>query len=341
MTSNRKVLVIGGGGYVGAVLVRRLLDRGFDVRVLDSFIYDNASSLDSLCDHPQFSLVVGDLRNAKDRTTSLAGVADVVLLASLVGDPIGKKYPDLMRAINLDASYALLNDMDRMGIDRLVFTSTCSNYGLRDTDDPADENALLKPLSLYAETKVAMENRLLSERNSWAFTPIILRIATAFGASPRMRFDLTVNEFTRTMANQDELVVYDKETWRPYCHVRDIAKAIILVLEANGDSFTGPDVFNVGGDENNYTKAMIVEEILKTVSGKYRFVDKGLDARNYKVSFKKIHSELGFVPDYSVSEYIVRLANAIRNGVYAGVDKNPEVFGNYRIIENGTTLPFK
>lgn len=328
----RHVLVIGGAGYVGSVMVRELLKRGYRTRVLDNFLYSNSLSLEGLYDEPGFSLVMGDLRDQDTLDRALNGVTDVVLLASLVGDPISKKFPELTRSVNQAGSETVFKALEGRDIHKFVFTSTCSNYGLRDSEEPADETSDLKPLSIYAETKVGFEKFILDNVGKADFIPTILRISTAFGLSHRMRFDLTVNEFTAALARGEALDVYDKDTWRPYCHVRDIARAVIRVLEAPEEKVRG-EVFNVGSDENNYTKAMIIDEILAHIDGKVTYVEKGSDPRNYRVSFAKIRQELGFEPLYSVKSFVPELIQAVRSGLYLRSGEIPGYYGNYDVRE--------
>lgn len=326
----RHVLVVGGAGYLGSVLVPELLARGATVRVLDCFFYENTLAIEGFWERPGFSFVYGDLCDAGDRAKALDGITDVVLMASLVGDPISKKYPNLTRRVNEDGSKALARDAEARGIERFVFTSTCSNYGLRDTDEPATEEAELHPLSLYAETKVVFEKFLLGEMAGHDWVPVVLRISTAFGMSPRMRFDLTVNEFTYHLARGEDLDVYDKDTWRPYCHTRDIAKAVIAALTADRSLIAG-EVFNVGCDENNFTKEMIIDEIRRHIDAKVRFVDKGGDRRNYRVSFAKIKKTLGFQPDVMVRDFIPELIRAVNSNLFLRADRLKSYYGNYYV----------
>ena len=332
----RHVLVVGGGGYVGSVLVRALLAAGVRVRVLDNFLYSQSLSLEGLYDEPGFSLVYGDLRDGPTVARALDGVSDVVLLASLVGDPISKKYPDLTRSVNLDGSMALFDAACAAEVERFVFTSTCSNYGMRDSNEPADETSDLKPLSLYAETKVAFEQFVLERAQDVELTPTVLRISTAYGLSQRMRFDLTVNEFTAALARGEKLDVYDKDTWRPYAHVRDIAAAIMCVFDAPEGKVRG-EVFNVGSDENNYTKAMIIDEILKHIEGDVSYVEQGSDPRNYRVSFGKIQRVLGYEAKHSVKDYVPQLIEAVRSGLYQCQADIPGYYGNYQVRLDGAT----
>ena len=330
--ARRLVLVVGGGGYVGSVVVDHLLAQGYEVRVLDCFLYGNSAAVRSFLGRAGFSFVFGDLCDPNAVAKALENVTDVVLLASLVGDPISKKYPNLTSAVNLKGSQDLLRAFHGRGGGRFVFTSTCSNYGLRETDELAVEESALHPLSLYAETKVAFEQYLFEQQPSLDCDPVVLRISTAFGISPRMRFDLTVNEFAYHLARGETLDVYDKDTWRPYCHIRDIARAIQTVLEADRSLVAG-EVFNVGHDDNNYTKKMIVDEITKYTNATVNYVEKGGDKRNYRVSFSKITSVLGFRPQVMVRDFVPELIEAVQSNLFLEVEHSRESFGNY-VVRN-------
>jgi nucleoside-diphosphate-sugar epimerase len=331
--SSRQVLVVGGAGYVGSTLSRRLLEAGHRVRVLDALIYGNGSSLAGLVDHDRFDFVKGDMRSPEDVRASLDGVTDVVMLAALVGDPVCKRNPEAAREINLDGAQNVLEAADALGAKRFVFASTCSNYGLRETDTPATEEDELHPLSLYAETKVEMEGRILGQTSEMNLNPTVLRVATAYGMSQRMRFDLTIPEFTRELTLGHRLDVYDADTWRPYCHVEDISTAVMTVLSEAPESVSG-EVFNVGGDDSNYTKRMLVEAALEALDGEgdVRWVEGGVDARNYRVSFSKIHDRLGFTPAHAVPGAIARLVAALRAGVFDDVESRLGYYSNHNLI---------
>jgi nucleoside-diphosphate-sugar epimerase len=326
------VLVVGGAGYVGNVLVRDLLAEGHEVRVLDSLLFDHGAALASVFDRPGFEFVRGDLTDRAVAERALDGVGTVVLLAALVGDPVCRKYPELARATNDRGAKQMFELINQVGIERFVFTSTCSNYGLRDTDEPADEEAELAPLSIYAETKVELERFVLDREESWRTCPTILRIATAYGLSPRMRFDLTISEFTRTLATGEELVVYDADSWRPYCHVADISKAIRTVLRSPEEKVRG-EVFNVGASGENYTKRMVVDAVQGHLdgSGRVQFTEGGQDARNYRVSFEKIRSRLGFEPDHRIPDSVGHLIEALRIGAFDDVEERPRFYANHTI----------
>ena len=329
LANDRHVLVIGGAGYIGSVLVRKLLDQGYGVRVIDKLLYHNGSSIAELAEHPSFSFINGDFGNQGVLGKALEGITDVVLLAALVGDPICKKYPDLARKVNLEYPRQLIAMLKEREIQRFVFTSTCSNYGLRNDDNPADEESDLNPQSLYAETKVAFEQHILASLGSVAFCPTILRLSTAYGISPRMRFDLSVSEFTRDLALGKELLVYDENTWRPYCHISDISEAIITVLEARKNDVYG-QVFNVGSEGGNYTKKMLVDLILKYIpEGIVAYKQGGFDPRNYRVSFDKIRDVLEFGTEFTAEDSVRGLIRAIRGNLFPDMEERKNFYGNY------------
>jgi nucleoside-diphosphate-sugar epimerase len=217
--------------------------------------------------------------------------------------------------VNLEASLALLKASQKAAVGRFIFASTCSNYGrMKDPSSYVDEMSELSPVSLYAETKVAFERALLAEGDLIA-TP--LRFATVYGASPRMRFDLTVNEFTMEMLTKGKLVVFGEQFWRPYIHVRDAARAILMVLGAAEGVVSGR-VFNVGATAENYRKQDLVEMIRRHApDAVVEFVRREEDPRDYRVSFERIRGDLGFQTTRSVAEGIAELAGLVQSGVIA------------------------
>ena len=274
-------LVTGGAGYVGSILVDELLRRGRAVRVLDSLIHGSVPSLLGAWTHENFEFLRGDVRDAEARRAALEGVDDVVHLAAIVGDPACARDPELAREVNLEATRKVVADAQAAGVRRLIFASTCSNYGkMADPEVLATEEFELRPVSLYAETKVAAELEVLAHSRN-GLQAACLRFATVHGASPRMRFDLTVNEFARDVSLGKELVVFGEQFWRPYVHVRDAARAICTALEAPADAIDG-EVFNVGDTAENYRKLDIVELLRERVpDASISFVHKDEDPRDY------------------------------------------------------------
>jgi nucleoside-diphosphate-sugar epimerase len=309
------ILVTGGAGYVGSTLVPLLLASGHRVRVLDLLLHGGESLLGVWSD-PGFEFVRGDICNRATLQSAVAGMEAVVHLAAVVGDPACSSQPELARAVNLQASLALIEESQRAEVSRFLFASTCSNYGKMDEAHKyVDEESELRPVSLYAETKVAVEKALLQTDHNDRWCPTPMRFATIFGVSPRMRFDLTVNEFTMELLTKKHLKVFGEQFWRPYVHVRDAARAIQLVLTSPAAKVTG-NVFNVGRTDQNLQKQQLVEMILPYVpDAVVEFVHKAEDPRDYRVSFSRITDQLGFKITRTVAQGIEEVANLVRSNI--------------------------
>jgi nucleoside-diphosphate-sugar epimerase len=295
----KTVIVTGGAGYIGSILVRKLLNNGFKVVCIDRLNFGGESLLD-VWDHPLFQLECVDITTHKE----VAGVLKkhknayaLVHLAAIVGDPACKLAPELAKKTNLESSINLVERAKEYNIERFIFASTCSNYGkMSDAGEYVDETSPLAPVSLYAETKVAVEKYILegSGVRDGNFCPTCLRFATVYGLSPRMRFDLTVNEFTKELTLGKKLLIFGEQFWRPYCYVGDFSRAILNVLGQVKEKVAF-NVFNVGNSHENYTKKMIAEELLNLIpEAKIEYVKKNEDPRDYRVNFEKIKNELGF-----------------------------------------------
>ena len=288
---NEKVLITGGAGYIGSVVTRAMLNFGYEVVCVDKLAFGGESLLGLWC-HPQFTFHHLDILDSQAFENILkAERPDAVIhLAAIVGDPACGQQPELARKINWEASKWLVDTCVNLGIERFIFASTCSNYGkMADADTYVTEESTLAPVSLYAELKVKLERYMLEQMpKSETFTPTALRFSTVYGVSPRMRFDLTVNEFTKELFLGKELVVFGEQFWRPYCHVSDFARAIQSVLTAPREA-VAYDVFNVGDTAENYTKQMIVDEIKYVIpAANIKYVKKNEDPRDYRVNFDKI-----------------------------------------------------
>ena len=313
------------------MLTDNLLKKKYCIRSLDLFLYNNNECILNYLGDPNYEFIYGDIVDPEFIGKALDGVECVILLSGLVGDPITKKYPEESALINDQGVKNIIDRCAEQNIEKLIFISTCSNYGLIESDDLAGEEYTLNPLSSYAKSKVNAEKYILSLKGKTGMNPTILRFATAFGLSPRMRFDLTVSEFTSDLALGKELLVYDAHTWRPYCHLQDFARLIQMVIEAPAEKVSF-EVFNAGGDVNNATKQMIVDAIIEKIpDGKVQYQDHGKDPRNYRVSFEKVKSILGFEPEYTFQDGIDELIEAINNHVFDHVDENKNLFGNYEI----------
>ncbi len=224
-------LVTGGSGYIGALLVQELGQAGREIRVLDGLVHGQ-EDIAAEQERAGVEVIRGDVRDAEARGRALDGVQEVVHLAAIVGDPACALDSALSDEVNVQATRALVAEAGAAGVERLVFASTCSNYGrMADPSVPITEEGELRPVSLYAEQKVGMEQLILGGGANGA-QPTCLRFATVYGVGRRMRFDLTVNEFTRDLWADRELEVFGEQFWRPYIHVRDAARAVRTVLEA-------------------------------------------------------------------------------------------------------------
>ncbi len=322
-----KVLIIGGAGYIGSYLCEHLVNSNYKVACVDNYIYKNSFSIKKLENNINFNIIINDFRNISDYSKIIMEYDNIIFLAGLVGDPITKKYPDLSNNINSTGIINFINYINKLEKKfKFIFVSTCSNYGIINDDILADENYPLDPISLYAKSKVEIEKYLLDKNINFNFDKTILRFSTAFGLSPRMRYDLTVNEFTQTLINREELIVYDADTWRPYCHVVDFANVIEKIINTESKIVNG-EVFNIGSNFNNFSKKQIVETILEFLPhGKVKFIDKGKDMRNYKVNFTKLKKVLNFVPKISVRDGIEEIIN-YNKGSY--INLNEQLLGNY------------
>jgi nucleoside-diphosphate-sugar epimerase len=329
-----KVLLVGGAGYIGLVIAKQLSARGMQVVILDNIIYKHHLGLHSIFYNPEISFFNRDIRNdLEENFIESNGITDVVILAGLVGDPITKKYPELSNQINNTAIQKLILNFQNANLNKLIFISTCSNYGLIEEGKRADENFTLTPLSLYAKDKVSNEEFLQENSDKFNFSYSILRFATAFGVAPRMRFDLSVNEFVYDAFTKKKLEIYDADTWRPYCHVIDFANLIEKTLKAPVE-ITDKEIFNAGGDDNNHTKRDLAEMIKNYIPDlDISYVAGGNDPRNYIVDFSKVKNKLNFTPTVTVNSGIKEIIEYLEKGIFLDYAHNKNFYGNYLIEE--------
>ncbi len=317
------VLVTGGAGYVGSRLLRTLLYEDYRTVCVDKLTF-GGESLIGIWDHPNFLFYKCDMLDFDTFGHILEQhTYDAIIhLAAIVGDPACKRQPQLAVQTNWEAPRFLLEKSLKVNIPKFIFASTCSNYGkMADPGGYVDERSPLAPVSLYAELKVKFEHVLLHDiPHKETFCPTSLRFATVYGLSHRMRFDLTVNEFTKELALGRELIVFGEQFWRPYCHVRDFSRAILAVLQAPKDK-VAYNVFNVGDTRENYTKKMIIEELLRFFpQANITYVKKNEDPRDYRVSFEKIAHELDFALSTSVGGGIQEMKEVLELGILRDPD---------------------
>ena len=320
------VTVIGGAGCIGSVLVRKLLDHGYRVTVLDALLYGDESIRD-LYGRDGFEFIPGDMRNIEHVVQALQYADAVVHLGALVGDPACALDEKLTLEINLAATRMIAEAARGFGVQRFVFASTCSVYGA--SDQILDERSALNPISLYARTKIASE-RLLLGLDDDRFAPVILRFGTIYGWSSRPRFDLVINLLAAKAACEKSISIFGGDQWRPFVHVDDAAEAVLKCLEAPLRAVKG-QVFNVGSDEQNYRIAQlgdIIKELMPDVEVSHKGED--TDRRNYRVSFAKIRHRLGFAPRHTVADGILEIKAAIEEGRIR--DYRDAHYSNYKTL---------
>lgn len=309
------VLVVGGAGYIGTHTVEQLLKANLKVRVLDNLIYDPLT-LEEFMNHPRFELIKGDATDIVKLVRAMEGVSAVVHLAGLVGDPACAVDEKFTRHTNVITNRMVKEVALSSGVPRFVFASSCSVYGVSDLE--VNEESELHPVSLYARTKIDSERELLSKIED-NFCLTILRFATVFGHSRRPRFDLVANLFTAQAMNEGVLTVQGSDQWRPFIHVRDLARAIVMVLQADKDKVAG-EIFNVGDKRLNMTIGMLAEKVCKQVSAfkpcQIRELEMSGDRRNYAVSFDKIQRVLGFEAETLTEEGVQEMVEHFKNGKY-------------------------
>lgn len=324
----RNVLVIGGAGYIGSVLVRKLLNRGYNVTVLDALVYGDESIRD-LYDRPGFDLIHDDMRNVEAVVRAMQYADAVVHLGAIVGDPACALDHKLALEINLAATRLIAEAARGFGVQRFIFASTCSVYGA--SDQLLDERSALNPISLYARTKMESERVLLALEDD-RFAPVILRFGTVYGLSPRPRFDLVINLLAARAVCEKRITIFGGDQWRPFIHVDDAAEAILKCLEAPLHAIKG-QTFNVGSDDQNYRIAQLgdlIKELIPDVEVIYQGEDG--DRRNYRVSFAKIRKHLGFIPRRTVADGIWEIKAAIEDGRIR--DYRDARYSNYKTLSD-------
>lgn len=326
MKNDPNIVVVGGAGYIGTTVSDFFLDKKYTVKSIDNLIYNQKAPVKKK-NFNFYNLNISKVNRIKrliDRDSI------VILLSGLVGDPITKKYPKISKKINESYIIKFINLCFKKKINHLIFVSTCSNYGITGTKKMVDENSKLNPLSIYAKSKIKIEKYLKKKSKNNKIKITILRFATAFGISKRMRFDLTVNQFVREIFLKNNLEVYDTGTWRPYCHVKDFAGAIYKTI--NNENKKLFDIYNVGSNKNNFTKEKLIKKIEKYIKIKnINFIEKKTDYRNYKVNFTKMKKKLKFIPKYSVDYGIKEIITAMKKNKYLKLKYSDDFFGNYKI----------
>ena len=310
-----KILVTGGAGYVGSRVTTHLLQGGHAVTVFDKLVYGGEALL-PLHRHKRFTLVRGDVRDREVVAAALAGVDAVVHFAGVVGEQACASDPAQSWSINVDGTTTVLAASQEAKTPRLIFISTCSNYGVAKPGELATEDSPLNPLSNYARAKVECEKLMLTAPQPPVCT--VLRLGTVCGLSGRMRFDLLVSEMARQCARGEKVDIFSPDAWRPFLHVLDAARAIECVLKSSSNQLVRR-VFNVVGE--NYQKRGLVDLARRHFPQiEIQVTDKKPDLRDYRVDGSRIAQELGFRPLLGVQDAFVETAQAVAEGVFRDPD---------------------
>jgi len=320
--NERHILITGGAGYIGSYLTGHLLRRGYQVTVVDDLLF-GGESLMAYFPHPAFHFVKANVW--EPRAVRAAARPDwpvpqaVVHLAAIAGFPacqaVGRQ---VAWRYNVESTQRVFEQAGEMGVNRFVYASTYSNYGLSPDGKPVTEDSPLNPQSLYAETKINAERYLLAQAGA-PCAPLIFRVATLYGLSPRTRFDLIVNQFVLEAYSRRELLIYQRGYSRSFMHVSDAVAGIALGLEAAEEKVRG-EVYNLGSQEGNYTKDEIVTLILKRLPETvvhYKDMTFGGDMRDITVSYEKIQEKLGFKANRTVDDGVREVLHALRDEVFS------------------------
>lgn len=329
----RAVFVTGGAGYVGSVLVPKLLGNGYYVKVLDLYIYGE-HVLDA---NPNLEQIKGDIRDRALLERVIPGCDAVIHLACISNDPSFELDPVLGRSINYDAFFDLVNVSKNSGIRRFVYASSSSVYGVKEEEN-VTEDLPLEPLTDYSKYKVLCEEVLLKEQEP-GFATLILRPATVCGYSPRLRLDLTVNLLTNHAVNNRKITVFGGQQMRPNIHIEDMTDLYVKSLEWLDEAFGGK-VFNAGYENH---KIIEIAEIVRGVVGE----DVDIvttptdDVRSYHISSEKIRRELGFVPKHTIEDAVRDLVAAFDAGKIPAPMTDIHYYNVKTMLEKGTLDPLK
>jgi nucleoside-diphosphate-sugar epimerase len=305
------VLITGGAGYVGSQVTAHLLDEGLRVTVYDRMLY-GAESLLAFRHNERFHVIRADVRDRGALKTALAGIDVVIHLAAIVGEDACNVDRSAAWSANVDGTKAVMEAVAEARTPRLIFASTCSNYGVAAPGELATETAKLNPLSDYAKAKVECENAMLSRNDLPCAT--VLRLGTICGLSARMRFDLLVSEVARNAALGVPIDVFAPDAWRPFLHVKDAARAFRTMLEAPTEKIAHK-VFNIVG-ENIQKRGLVEMSRRHFPQSEVKITDKRPDLRDYRVDGGLVTKELGFKPRLTVEDAFKETATAVAAGVF-------------------------
>ena len=323
----KQVLVTGGAGYVGSVLVPKLLARDFGVRVLDLFLYGE-DVLDASRNDPRLQLIKGDLRHLPTVEAALAGCDAVIHLACISNDPSFELDPELGRSINLDAFRPLVRASKAAGVRRFIYASSSSVYGIKEVSSVTEDLPLL-PLTDYSKFKAECE-KILREEQAPGFVTLTLRPATICGYSPRQRLDVVVNILTSHAVHNGKIKVFGGGQLRPNLHIEDMTDLYVQCLDAPDEQIDGR-IWNAGYENRTVTE--LAETVRDVVGGPIALeVVPTDDNRSYHVSSERIRREFGFAPQYTIADAVSELNAAFKDGRIPDAMSNSRYY-NIRVMQ--------
>lgn len=325
------ILIIGGAGYLGSMVCRELLQKGYKVKVLDNILYSDVG-IKEFYKNKNFTLVNSDMRSIETVVNAIKGVDAVILLAAIVGDPASAIKPQNTIEVNYHSTKMIADICRYHQINRFLYASTCSVYGRDKNSDKLTEESVMNPLSLYAKTKIESEKAIIKTMDG-NFSPTILRLSTLYGLSPRMRFDLVVNILVAKAINDKQITIFGGKQYRPLVHVADAASAFVACLEAPLSKVKG-EIFNVGSNDQNYMILDLGKIIHKEFPDAELLVNEDKeDERSYFIDFTKLSTILNFKPKYRVIDACNEIREAFEKGIITGRYTDP-IYSNFGYLKN-------
>lgn len=314
-----KILIVGGAGFIGTVLASKLLEKNYHVTILDKLIYDNKVIKKNFINKKNLNFILGDICDLNTQIRAIKEIDIVVYLAEIVGDPACNAKPEDALKTNYLSVLSFANLCSYLAIEKFIYTSSCSVYGLDKNNNLLNEKSNLNPVSHYARIKIMSEKALLTSANNY-FKPTIVRLGTVFGPSKRMRFDLVVNTMSKFAYYKKKIDVYGGNQLRPNIHVEDVADGIISIIKAKKKSVEN-EIFNLSNDKLNLEIIQIAKKVKKTFkNANLNIIKTSVDTRNYKVSSNKIKNKTGFVAKRSIENALKEIKNLFSNNKI----KNPD-----------------
>lgn len=334
MDAIKTVLVTGGAGYVGAILIPKLLKKGYKVKVLDLYTYGE-DVFDEISDKRNLEEIKGDICDRDLLKRSLAGCEAVIHLACISNDPTFELNPDLSRKVNYDAFEPLVKISKEIGVKRFIYASTCSVYGISDSPNVTEDHPLV-PITDYNKYKGLCEP-ILAKYQSSDFTTVTIRPATVCGYSPRQRFDLTVNILTNHAYNKNHITVFGGKQERPNIHIGDITDLYVMLLDLPEEKIAGK-IYNAGYQNQSLSEiALIVQKVIMQElpeRGKPTIeTTPSADIRSYRISSEKIKKELNFVPRYTIEDAVRDMIRAFEEGRFENPMDNPKYY-NIKLLKS-------